>query len=129
MTKSKTLIGKQLQRKKNQSLVEAIISAKKKTNWLKIAEILSRPRRKSININLNQIEKDSKHGEVIVIPGKVLSQGEINKKVKIVALKFSEKTKEKLNKARIEFSTINEEIKKNPEGKGIKILLIDKKNG
>ena len=43
-------------------------------------------RRESININLNQIDILAKDGEVVVIPGKVLSQGELGKKVKHAAV-------------------------------------------
>jgi len=55
-----------------------------------------------------------------IVPGKVLGQGELKNKVKIVALSFSEKAKEKLKSK--ETLTIIEEIKKNPEGKDIQIL-------
>ena len=57
----------------------------------------------------------------MVIPGKVLSQGEITKK-KIIALNFSKKAKEKIEKAGGKALSILEEIKLNPEMKGLKIL-------
>ena len=68
------------------------------------------------------INKESKEGDVAVVAGKVLSQGEITKKIKVIALGFSEQAKEKLLKAKCEVSNIVDEIKKNPEGKGIKVL-------
>ncbi len=120
--KSKTLIEKQLQRKKNSELVKTIIAAKKNDSWIEIAKILSGPRKKRVEINLEDISKKAEEGETIVIPGKVLSQGEFNKKVKIIALNFSEKAKEKLLKAKCEVFSILEEIKLNPEAKGIRIL-------
>ena len=120
--KSKTKIEKQIQRKTNESLVETIIAAKKNEKWLEIASILSAPRRKRINLNLGEINKETKEGERIILPGKVLSQGEINKKIKIAALDFSEKAKEKLLKAGCEISSIFDEIKKNSDAKGVRIL-------
>ncbi len=120
--KTKTKISKQVQRKSNKELVETIIAAKKKDKWLKVARILSGPRRKAVSLNLEQINETSKDGETLIIPGKVLSQGEISKKVKIVALSFSEKTKEKLLKSNIHSSSIIEEIKKNPDLKKGRIL-------
>jgi len=123
MTKSKSLIEKQSQRKGNIELVETIIAAKKHKEWLKVAHILSGPRRKMININLSEINKKAQEKDIVIVPGKVLSQGEIEKKVKVVALNFSEKAKEKLLKSKIESSSILNEIKKNPEAKGIKILI------
>lgn len=120
--KSKTKISKQSSRKTNPVLVETIINSKSSDAWRKISEILAGPRKNRSEINLDKIENDSSEGEVIVVPGKVLSQGELNKKVKVVALGFSDGAKEKLKNSKIEFSTIEEEIKNNPEAKGIRIL-------
>jgi large subunit ribosomal protein L18e len=120
--KSKVLIERQIKRKNDKELVETVIAAKKNPNWFRIAEILSSPRRKRVNINLNEIEKNIDGKDLIVIPGKVLSQGEITKKAKIVAFKFSEKAKEKLIKAGCEVRSIVDEIKNNPDAKDIKIL-------
>ena len=120
--KTKSLIEKQVQRKNNSKLVKTIIASKKDKNWFKIAEILSRPRRKRMDINLGEINKKTKEGEIMVVPGKVLSQGNVKKKVKVVALSFSAKAKEKLLKSNCKISYIEEEIKKNPEAKGVKIL-------
>tara|TARA_Y100000034_G_scaffold20729_2_gene23766 strand:+ start:2357 stop:2725 length:369 start_codon:yes stop_codon:yes gene_type:complete len=120
--KSKTKISKQTKKKTNLELVKTIVAAKKKDNWLDIAGIMSGPRKKRVNANLEKINKETKEGETILIPGKVLSNGEITKKLKIIALSFSEKAKEKILKSNSECSYIIEEIKKNPEAKGIKIL-------
>ncbi len=120
--KSKTLIEKQLNRKKNKELVETIIAAKKNEAWREIAEILSGPRKNRKNINLEEIDKKSKDGETIVILGKVLSQGELNKKINIVALNFSEKAKEKLLNTSCKVSNILEEIKSNPNAKNVRFL-------
>ncbi len=120
--KTKTKIEKQLERKTNSQLVKTIIAAKKNERWQGVASIISSPRRQRINLNIEQIDKQSKEGEIILIPGKVLSQGEMNKKIKIIALEFSEKAKEKLLKSKCEVSYIIEEIKKNPNAKEIKLL-------
>ena len=120
--KTKTLIEKQLKRKANPILVETIIAAKKNANWNDVASVLSGSKKNRLNLNLEDIDKESKDGETIIVPGKVLSQGELNKKLKIVALSFSEKAKEKLLKSKIETSIMLDEIKKNPEAKGIKVL-------
>ncbi len=121
---SKAKIEKKLQKKTNSNLVETIIAAKKQDSWKDVANILSGPRRNQINVNLEELNK-IENEKTIIVPGKVLSGGEINKKIKISALSFSEKAKEKLLNTKCEVSNILQEIKKNPEAKGIKIL--DKK--
>ncbi len=122
MVKSKALIEKQLEKKTNPELVKTIIEAKKKKKWIEVAAILSSPRAKRLNMNLDKINNEAKEGEITVVAGKVLSQGELNKKIKVVALGFSEMAKEKILKAKGEVLTILEEIKKNPDAKGVKIL-------
>jgi large subunit ribosomal protein L18e len=120
--KSKTKISKQLERKSNSNLAETILAGKKNEAWVGIAGILSGPRRNRICINLEEINKESKAGETIVVPGKILSQGDIDKKVKVVAFNFSEKAREKLLSAKCEVSYILNEIKSNPSAKGVKII-------
>ena len=43
------------------------------------------------NINLNDLDKEAKESETIVVPGKVLSMGEINKKIKERVEDFNKK--------------------------------------
>ena len=120
--KSKTKIEKQLKKKINPELVETIIKAKKNDKWLGIASLLSAPRKLKISVNLEKIEKESKEGDTIIVPGKVLSQGDISKKIRIAALSFSQQAREKLKNRKCEIVTIKEEISKNKEAKGVKIL-------
>ena len=120
--KSKTTIGKQISRKSNPRLVETIIAAKKNKGWVEIAGIISSPRRNKISMNLEEIDKKTKEGDIVVVPGKILSQGNVGKKIKVIAVNFSEKAKEKLLTSKSEVSEILDEIKKNPEAKGIRIL-------
>ena len=67
------------QRKTNSELVETIKTAKKNKAWLSIGGILAGPRKNWSNLNLNKINKDAEDKKIIVVPGKVLSQGEIDK--------------------------------------------------
>jgi large subunit ribosomal protein L18e len=122
--KSKTKIEKQSQRKGNPVLIETLRAAKKTGNesWLKVAGVLSGPRRERIAINLGDIEKATKEGDSVLIPGKVLSQGEISKKIAVIAFNFSEKAEEKLLKTKSSAISILDEIKKNPPAKGLRIL-------
>ena len=120
--KSKTKISKQAERKNNPNLVETILAAKKQEAWMEVASELSKPRRLRLEINLEKINSESKDGETIVVPGKVLSQGNMSKKITIVAMNFSDKAKEKILNSKGNFKMIMDEIKSNPVGKGIKIL-------
>ena len=122
--KSKTKIERQSWKKGNPILVETVRAAKKTSSnfWLKVAGILSGPRRARNEININDIEKVTKEGDSVVFPGKVLSQGDISKKIAVIAFGFSEKAREKLLKNKSHVLSILEEIKKNPSAEGLKFL-------
>ena len=74
------------------------------------------------NLNLDKLNEKIKEEKNVVVPGKVLSQGKIDKKVKIIALSFSKKAEGKLKSTGCDIKTILEEIKSNPSGRGVKIL-------
>ena len=120
--KTKSKVEKQLQRKTNSKLVKTIIACKKNKGWFHVAEILSGPRKNRASLNLEELNGKIKDEKIVIVPGKILSQGELDKKIKVIALSFSEKAREKLKKSGIEVFTILEEVKKNPEAKGVKIL-------
>ena len=117
---SKSKIENRIRKKNNPFLISTAI-ALKKTNP-EIAKILVMPKRKMVRFNLEQLDVQLKDGDKVVIPGKVLGEGELNKKVTIVAYSFSENAIEKLKKAKIEFSELSEEIKTNKKLNEFKIL-------
>lgn len=119
---SKTRIKSRSKNKTNPELVETILTARKNENWLEIAKILSSSTRKQPAVNLSEINKNSKIGDTIIIPGKVLSKGNIAKKIKLCAFSISEQAREKLKETKSEFIPLIEEIKKNKKAEGIKII-------
>ena len=91
--------------------------------WKAIAEKLARPRRKRVAVNVSKINRIAKNGDKVVVPGKVLGMGVIEKKVSVIAYDFSEKAKRKIEKAGGKAILIEEMLKRNPEGKGLKIVV------
>jgi large subunit ribosomal protein L18e len=76
---SKTQLNKRIQRKNNPELVETLIACKKAGgDWMKVGKILSGSKRNLPSINLEEINEKSSEGDTIVVPGKVLSQGNID---------------------------------------------------
>lgn len=90
--------------------------------WKRIAEDLRRPTRERRIVNVYKIEKFAQDGETIIVPGKVLSLGDITKKVNVAALTFSEEAKRKIEDAKGKTFTIQELFKSNPKGKQVRIL-------
>ena len=119
---SNTKIGKRVGNKTNSEVVETLLAAKKNVAWNKVAQLISGSRKKYASVNLKEIDGESKDGETIVVVGKVLGNGKINKKVRVCAMNFSESAFEKLKEVKSEGIILLEEIKKNPKAEGIKIL-------
>lgn len=119
---SKTKIKSRLRRKTNPEIALTIKLAAKNEKWFPLAKILSGPSSNYSSINLSKIDRDSKTGDTIIIPGKVLSQGNLSKKLKICSLSISKTAHEKMKETKSEFSPLYQEIKKNPKAEGLKIL-------
>ncbi len=81
--------------------------------WKKIALDLEAPSRNKRVVNLSRINKCGKENEIIIVPGKVLASGEIDKKLIVTAWQFSEQAKEKIANAKGTCMTIPELMKKN----------------
>ena len=89
--------------------------------WKRIAEDLNKPTRIRREANLYKINKYIKDNEIALVPGKVLSMGNLDKKITIAAYKFSSEAREKINKIGKAIS-IRELMKENPEGKKVRII-------
>ncbi|MAF36246.1 50S ribosomal protein L18e [archaeon] len=66
--------------------------------WTRVAKDLSRPRRIRREVSLLRINKYSKDGDKIIVPGKVLATGELNHKVEVYALEYSQDARDKISK-------------------------------
>jgi len=89
--------------------------------WKRIANDLSKSTRNRRMVNLSKVQKIAKDNETLIVPGKVLSAGELTKKVTLSAWQFSELAKTKVNKVGKAIS-IQDLMKSNPKGKGVRIL-------
>ena len=63
--------------------------------WKDIAKRLEKPRKNYAVVNLSKINRHANVNDTIVVPGKVLSAGTIEKSVTVAALGFSETAFEK----------------------------------
>jgi len=107
--------------KSMERLIEEIrkVAAKENSDfWRRIARELERPTRTRRNVNLMRINKNTKEGETIIVPGKVLGTGNLEHNVTIVAYNFSESA---INKIKSKM-TIGELLHKNPKGKNVRII-------
>ncbi|MEM0372577.1 MAG: 50S ribosomal protein L18e [archaeon] len=107
----------------NPKLKKLIVELKKskKPIWLSVAEKLERPRRKNAGVNVWKLNSFTKEGDVVVVPGKVLAEGEMDHGITVAALSFSKAAADKIKK-KGSVMTIRELMDKNAKGTKITIL-------
>ncbi|MEE9525302.1 MAG: 50S ribosomal protein L18e [Candidatus Woesearchaeota archaeon] len=89
--------------------------------WKRVADDLEKPSRQRRIVNLYKINKFTKENETVIVPGKVLSVGDLDHNVTVAAFTFSGSALDKINK-KGKAVTINELIQEDPKGKRIRIL-------
>ena len=106
-----------------QKLIENLYKSskdKKKEIYASVARILESSSRKQPSKNLFNLQKMSyiKDGDIVVIPGKVLGTGNLDKKITIYALSFSESAKAKYKGLK----TLKDFCKDNIDYKKVKLI-------
>lgn len=96
--------------------------------WRDIAKRLEKSRRNYAAVNLSKINRHSDANDTILVPGKVLSAGAIEKPVTVAALGFSKKAFEEISKCgdgkeKGKCVSIEELVENNPKGSGVKIIV------
>ncbi|RME78238.1 50S ribosomal protein L18e [Candidatus Woesearchaeota archaeon] len=112
----------------NTQLIALIAELKKQSQveeapiWKRLANDLERPTRIRRAVNLSRINRYAKENEVVVIPGKVLGSGFLDKQLTVAAYTFSQSALEKLKKNNCTVLTLPELMKKHPKGRGVRIV-------
>lgn len=90
--------------------------------WKAVAEMLEKPRRQRVVVNVGKLERVVEEGDVVIIPGKLLGGGVIVKKVTVAAFKTSPKAVKKVLEAGGEVLTIPELVRRFSKGSKVKIV-------
>jgi large subunit ribosomal protein L18e len=94
----------------------------KRLVWRKVSKKLSGPRKNRVEANLYRINKVTKNNDVIVVPGKVLGIGDLDHKLTIACVSYSNSAKKKIEDSGSKLISVEELLEKNPEGKNVKII-------
>jgi len=111
------------------NVLELIHKLKKKSTetnkslWKTVAHKIEKPKRQRAAVNLSKISRFSKTNDIIIVPGSVLSSGNLKHKVTIAALKFSEGAKEKISSANGKIVTLEELVESELEVSKMKIII------
>ena len=116
-----------MNKEKNQQIMELVGSLKKLSIendvklWKRIALDLEKPSRDRREVNIYKLDKYCKDNETVIVPGKVLGMGDLNKKLNVAAYNFSSQAYEKI-KQKGKALSIPELMKENPKAKGVRII-------
>lgn len=113
---------------KNQQLTALVTELKKVSRenkvkiWDRVASDLNKPTRLLREVNLTRLNRYCKANDTVVVPGKVLSMGILDKKITIAAYKFSSSAIEKIEESGSKAISIYDLIIKNPKGSKVRIM-------
>lgn len=90
--------------------------------WKDIAKRLEKPNSSWAEVNIRRLAEYSKKGDSVIVPGKLLGDGELAVPITVAAYSFSESAKKKIESAGGKGISITELVNINPKGKGIRII-------
>jgi large subunit ribosomal protein L18e len=89
--------------------------------WRDVADRLEKPRRTHAEVNLGRIERYAREEETVVVPGKVLGSGVLQKNVTVAAVDFSTTAREKIEQVG-DAVTLEQAVDGNPEGSNVRVI-------
>ncbi len=78
----------------------------------RIIKVASLPKRRRVSVNLEKLNELAKPGENILVPGKILGTGKVEKAFGVAAIEFSESSTKKLREAGCTIMSVEEMLKK-----------------
>jgi large subunit ribosomal protein L18e len=89
--------------------------------WQDVADRLEKPRRTHAEVNLGRIERYAQEDETVVVPGKVLGSGVLQKNVTVAAVDFSTTAQKKIEQVG-DTVGLEQLVEQNPEGSNVRVI-------
>ena len=90
--------------------------------WTDIADRLAKPRRTHAEVNLGRIERYAREDQTVVVPGKVLGSGALQKSVTIAAVDFSRSAERKIEAANGAAIRLEEALEEYTDGSNVQVI-------
>jgi len=87
-----------------------------------MADRLSPSRSRRVTVNVSRLNRYTKEGETVAVPGKVLGAGKIDHPIKVAAFAFSDQARSKILRAKGKCLSILDLMEKNPKGTNVKVI-------
>lgn len=92
--------------------------------WKLVAKYLKTPKRKRPAVNLMKLTKFAKEGSTLLVPGRVLSMGNVPSYAFTLACEsISSPAKLKLENSKVKLVTMVSLVQANPKGSNVKIIV------
>ena len=102
--------------------LERAAKAHKAPIWNVASVLLSKPGGNKVEVNVGHLSRVASPGEVLLVPGKVLGGGLIDKKLVVGAFSFSAAARAKIQASGGSILSVDQIIKKYPRGSGVKLV-------
>ena len=89
--------------------------------WRDVADRLEKPRRTHAEVNLGRIERYAQAGETVVVPGKVLGSGVLQKDVTVAAVDFSGTAATKIEQVG-DTMKLEEALEQHEDGANVRVI-------
>ncbi len=90
--------------------------------WRQAGKLLGASALDKVEVNLGRLSRIADEGVALLVPGKVLGSGQIEKKVTVGAFSFSAAARSKIAAKGGTAMSISEFVKKHPKGRGVKLV-------
>ncbi|HYC27010.1 MAG TPA: 50S ribosomal protein L18e [Nitrososphaerales archaeon] len=90
--------------------------------WRQASVMLSSPKSERVEVSLGRISRVAEGGSTLIVPGKVLGNGVLEKKLEVGAFSFSSAARSKIEAAGGSALSIEQLVKKHPKGSGVKLV-------
>lgn len=116
MTSSNPLMRKTL------VLLERAGKEQKAPIWRSASKLLGRSAVAKVEVNVGRISRIAEDGEALLVPGKVLGMGRMDKKIIIGAFSFSASARSKIVASGGSVMSIEQFVRAYPKGSGAKLV-------
>ena len=89
----------------------------KDAEMIKVAKHLMKSKRSKKPVNINRLDRMGRKQATLIVPGKVLGVGTVNKSIKVYAWSFSKEAKQKIQKAGGHALSMDDLVKDKAKGK------------
>lgn len=90
--------------------------------WASVADRLERARHQNQAVNVGQLERIAAVDETLVVPGKVLADGELSKKLTVAAFAYSAGARTKIHAAGGTALSLHDLLHAKPNGAGVRLI-------